>query len=128
MGSRSLRKKKNASILCDPHSDSASGAMAEWPTAVVTILLAPARLPHLNAPSPRLVQRGASSRAQWRAAQGLDARRLITCCAVARWRLKHAVKLDGVVEGGCGSMSYEARFLALHSEKDAAYMCGRRWR
>ncbi|WVZ92030.1 hypothetical protein U9M48_038128 [Paspalum notatum var. saurae] len=37
-----------------------------------------------------------------------------------RWRMKHAVKLD-VVAGG-GGKGNEARFLALHPEKDAVYM------
>ncbi|TVU04940.1 hypothetical protein EJB05_48084, partial [Eragrostis curvula] len=37
-----------------------------------------------------------------------------------QWRLKHAVKVDDVVEGGCGGG--EVRFLALHPEKDAVYM------
>ncbi|OEL28061.1 hypothetical protein BAE44_0010921 [Dichanthelium oligosanthes] len=37
-----------------------------------------------------------------------------------QWRLKHAVKLDDVAEGGCGGN--EVRFMALHPEKDAAYV------
>ncbi|PUZ52355.1 hypothetical protein GQ55_6G263600 [Panicum hallii var. hallii] len=37
-----------------------------------------------------------------------------------QWRLKHAVKLDAVAEEGC--RGNEVRFLALHAEKDAAYM------
>ncbi|KAK3122225.1 hypothetical protein QOZ80_8BG0666780 [Eleusine coracana subsp. coracana] len=36
------------------------------------------------------------------------------------WRLKHAVKIDDVVEGACGGG--EVRFLALHPEKDAVYL------
>ncbi|KAJ1269303.1 hypothetical protein BS78_07G201300 [Paspalum vaginatum] len=38
-----------------------------------------------------------------------------------RWRLKHAVKLDDVARGGEAGVT-EARFLALHPEKDAVYM------
>ncbi|KAF8739178.1 hypothetical protein HU200_013897 [Digitaria exilis] len=37
-----------------------------------------------------------------------------------RWRLKHAVRLDGVVAGD--GDDEEVRFMALHPEKDAAYM------
>ncbi|KAL6646221.1 hypothetical protein ACP70R_017829 [Stipagrostis hirtigluma subsp. patula] len=37
-----------------------------------------------------------------------------------QWRLKHAVKVDDVVEGGCRGR--EVRFLALHPEKDAVYL------
>ncbi|XP_062195061.1 putative F-box protein At5g52610 [Phragmites australis] len=37
-----------------------------------------------------------------------------------QWRLKHAVKVDDVVEGGCRGS--EIRFLALHPEKDSVYM------
>ncbi|CAO2184399.1 unnamed protein product [Urochloa humidicola] len=38
--------------------------------------------------------------------------------AAIQWRLKHAAKLDGVAEGDGG----EVRFMALHPEKDAAYV------
>jgi hypothetical protein len=38
-----------------------------------------------------------------------------------RWRLKHAAKLDAVADGGCGG-NEEVRFMALHPEKDAAYL------
>ncbi|KAG2585204.1 F-box protein At5g07610-like [Panicum virgatum] len=41
--------------------------------------------------------------------------------AALRWRLKHAVKLDAVAEGGHGGDD-DVRFLALHPEKDAAYI------
>ena len=41
--------------------------------------------------------------------------------AALRWRLKHTVKLVAVAEGGCGGDD-DVRFLALHPEKDAAYM------
>lgn len=41
--------------------------------------------------------------------------------AAPRWRLKHAVRLDGVAEGGCGG-DEEVRFMALHPQKDAAYL------
>ncbi|TVU04937.1 hypothetical protein EJB05_48081, partial [Eragrostis curvula] len=37
-----------------------------------------------------------------------------------KWQLKHAVKVDDVVEGGCGAG--EVRFLAMHPEKDAVYI------
>lgn len=40
-----------------------------------------------------------------------------------QWRLKHAVKLGDVVEGGRScSRGSEARFMALHPEKDAVYV------
>lgn len=38
-----------------------------------------------------------------------------------QWRLKHAVKIDDFVKGGCRGGD-EVRFLALHPEKDAVYM------
>jgi hypothetical protein len=44
--------------------------------------------------------------------------------AALQWRLKHAVKLGDVVElgGECGGRGSEARFLAMHPEKDALYV------
>ncbi|KAL6900913.1 hypothetical protein ACP4OV_005589 [Aristida adscensionis] len=42
-------------------------------------------------------------------------------CTAPRWRLKHAVKVADVMEGG-KCRAREVRFLALHPEKDAVYL------
>ncbi|KAK3122224.1 hypothetical protein QOZ80_8BG0666770 [Eleusine coracana subsp. coracana] len=39
-----------------------------------------------------------------------------------QWKLKHFVKVDDVVEEGCGSRAGEIRFLAMHPDKDVAYL------
>ncbi|KAK3123998.1 hypothetical protein QOZ80_8AG0639070 [Eleusine coracana subsp. coracana] len=45
-----------------------------------------------------------------------------SAAAERRWRLKHVVKVDDVVEEERGSRAGEIRFLAMHPDKDVAYL------